>query len=244
MKVLKLGNYIFVIYALYQYLEPHEKFTTKLPTPLPLTHGVMSSSSTSSSADYREKRTPPPGKRTGAAGPPVIGAIEAFPPLPVTRETQYRETSSSPAMPEKEKEKEKQDVPMSEKSSEKTRQDSAGTGSSSSNAFIVKSEDDKSTGNESADPKPENRYTASVKKISAPINADYNQDLIDFEKKHPHKKHRKELNEDAAGAQEPPFWLLFFFGTRSVCVYCVIFFWNNNTVCFFEFCCLFVVCTI
>ena len=142
MKVLKLGNYIFVIYALYQYLEPHEKFTTKLPTPLPLTHGVMSSSSTSSSADYREKRTPPPGKRTGAAGPPLIGAIEAFPPLPATRETQYRETSSSPAMSGKEKAKEKQDVPMSEKSSEKARQDSAGTGSSSSSSSNVKSEDD------------------------------------------------------------------------------------------------------
>ena len=44
MKVLKLGNYILVIYALYQYLDT-TKLTTKLPTPLPLTRGVMSSSS-------------------------------------------------------------------------------------------------------------------------------------------------------------------------------------------------------
>ena len=135
MKVLKLGNYILVIYALYQYLDT-TKLTTKLPTPLPLTRGVMSSSSTSSSADYREKRTPPPGKKTGAAVLPPAGAVEAFPPLSVTRETQYRATSASPSMPEKEKEKktEKEDVPMSEKSEEKPRQDSAGTGSSPSSA--------------------------------------------------------------------------------------------------------------
>ena len=82
------------------------KFTTKPLFPrFPVNSGVMSSSTTSSSADYREKRTPPPGKRTGAAGLPPTGAVEAFPPLSVTRETQYRSTSSSPSMPEKEKEK-------------------------------------------------------------------------------------------------------------------------------------------
>ena len=81
----------------------------------------------------------------------------------------------------------------------KDRQDSAGTGSASSAAGSssssaspssassassstsnVKTEDDKSTAKDSADPKTENLYTASVKKISAPINADHNQDLIDF----------------------------------------------------------------
>ena len=113
MKVRSSG-FLVILQISLRVFESQHKFTTKLLTPRPLPHGVMSSSSTSSSADYREKRAPPPGKRTGAAGPPLIGAIEAFPPLPVTRETQYRETSSSPSMPETEKEKEKNDVPMTE----------------------------------------------------------------------------------------------------------------------------------
>ena len=107
--------------------------------------------------------------------------------------------------------KEKEDVPMTTQSDEKkatqSRQDSAGTGSSSSSSSSSngKTEDDKSTGKDSADPKTENLYTASVKKISAPITAAHNQDLIDFEKKHPHKKHRKEPSEEPSAAQETPF---------------------------------------
>ena len=62
MKVLKLRNYTFLIYALYQYLETtNEQFTTDPRTPSSL-WVMSSSSSTSSSADYREKRVPRPAR--------------------------------------------------------------------------------------------------------------------------------------------------------------------------------------
>ena len=99
-------------------------------------------------------------------------------------------------MPEKEKEKEKEkvkeDVSMEEKSEEKARQGSAGTGSSSSSssANTVKTEN-KSTANTNAESKTENFYTTSVKKISAPIQKDYNQDLIDYEKKKQLRSNKK-----------------------------------------------------
>ena len=57
MKVQKLGNYIFVIYALYQYLETtHEQFTANTLIPRFLEHnGMMSNTSNSDSTTWKKQ---------------------------------------------------------------------------------------------------------------------------------------------------------------------------------------------